>query len=143
MATITLAADSTTLILNVTAITDFMSGDVLTLTPVNPSTSHVNGNNGSVNINERSDKGVYDLLINVQRFSESDVFLNNADRQSPPTVFNGSVKEDFTRDGTAGVESFILENGSFTTRSTVTKNDQDGNALMSYSIRFRTATRNV
>ncbi len=143
MATITLAADSTTLILNVTAITDFMSGDVLTLTPVNPSTSHVNGNNGSVNINERSDKGVYDLLINVQRFSESDVFLNNADRQSPPTVFNGSVKEDFTRDGTAGVESFILENGSFTTRSTVTKNDQDGNALMAYSIRFRTATRNV
>ncbi len=143
MPAITLAADSTTLILNGEPITDFIAGDIMTLTPVNPSTSHVNGNNGSVNINERSDKGVYDLLINVQRFSGSDVFLNNADRQSPPTVFNGSIKEDFTRDGTAGVESFILENGSFTTRSTVTKNDQDGNALMAYSIRFRTATRNV
>ena len=60
MATITLAADSTTLILNDTSIRDFLAGDVLTLPPVNPSTSHVKGNNGSVNINERSDKGVYD-----------------------------------------------------------------------------------
>jgi hypothetical protein len=143
MSTITLAADSTTLILNGEPIKDLMAGDVITLTPVNPSTSHVNGNNGSVNINERSDKGVYDVLVNVQRFSETDDFLSKADRLSPPAVFNGSMKEDYNRDGTAGVESWILENGSFTTRPTVTKNDQDGNALMAYTIRFRTATRNV
>jgi hypothetical protein len=143
MAQITLAADSTTLVLNGTAITDLVAGDVLTLAPANPSTAHVNSTNGGVNIQERSDRGVYDLTVRVQRFSESDVFLNNANRQSPPVVFSGSVKENYTRDGTEGVESWIMENGSITTQPTSTKNDQDGNALSEYVIRFRNTARNL
>lgn len=143
MAVINVAADSTTLVLNGRAITDFVAGDVLTLTPANPATAHVNSSNGGVSINERSDRGVYDLTVRVQRLSADDSFLNNALRQSPPTVFNGSMKENYNRDGTDGVESWILENGSITTQPTITKNDQDGNALSEYVIRFRDASRNL
>lgn len=143
MATISLAADSTTLILNGTAITDLIEGDTITLAPVNPATSHVNAIGGGVNINERSDRGVYDVTVRVQRFSQSDVFMNNLVRQSPPVVINGSAKENYNRDGTDGVESWILENGSVTTQPTGTKNSTDGNALSEYVIRFRNASRNL
>jgi hypothetical protein len=140
---ITLAADSTTLILNGTAITDLIEGDTVILAPVNPATSHVNAIGGGVNINERSDRGVYDVTVNVQRFSESDVFLNTLTRQSPPVVINGSAKENYNRDGTDGVESWVLENGSVTTQPTGTKNSTDGNAVSQYVIRFRNASRNI
>jgi len=143
MAIISVSADSTTLVLNGTAISDLVSGDIITLVPVNPATAHINSSNGGVNINERTDRGVYDLTVRVQRLSGSDVFLNNALRQSPPTIFNGSLKENFNRDGTDGVESWLLESGSITTQPTKTINDEDGNALSEYVIRFRNAVRNL
>ena len=143
MAVITMSADSTTLVLNGFAITDFAEGDTVELNPVNALTSHVNGSDGAVNINKRNDAGVHDLIVRVQKFSGSDVFLNSARNQDAPTVFNGSVKEDFTRDGTAGAESYILENGSVTTQPSNVKNNTDGNAMMEYTIRFRNATRNI
>lgn len=143
MAVITLPADATTLVLNGTAITDLVEGDNLTLAPVNPATSHVNSTNGGVNIQGRGDAGVYDLTVRVQRLSDSDTFMNDALRQAPPTVFNGSMKTDFTRDGIDAVESWILENGSITTQPTITVNDQDGNALAEYVLRFRQASRNL
>jgi hypothetical protein len=143
MSLITLAADSTTLILNGEIIDDLGEGDNIILAPVNPATSRVNGIGGSVNINERSDKGVYDLTVRVQRFSSSDVYLNNMLRQSPPVLVTGSAKESFNRDGTDGVESWILEGGSITTQPTKTANSTDGNALMEYVIQFRTASRNL
>jgi hypothetical protein len=140
---ITLAADSTTLILNGTAITDLVEGDTITLAPVNPATSHVNAIGGGVSINERSDRGVYDVTIRVQRFSGSDSFMNNLLRQSPPVLINGSAKENFIRDGIGGVESWVLENGSITTQPTGTKNSTDGNALSEYVVRFRNCSRNL
>lgn len=143
MAVISLAADSTTLVLNGTAITDLVEGDTITLAPVNPATSHVNSIGGGVNINERSDRGVYDITVRVQRFSQSDVFMNNLARQSPPVVINGSAKENYNRDGTDGVESWILENGSLTAQPTGTKNSTDGNALSEYTIRVRNCSRNL
>jgi len=143
MATISVSASATTLVLNGTAITDTVSGDIITLTPVNPATAQINASNGGVNIIERTDKGVFDLVIRVQRFSGSDVFLNNTLRVSPPTVLNGSLKENFTRDGSDFVESYLLESGSITTQPTKTVNDEDGNALSEYTIRFRNATRNL
>lgn len=141
--TVSTQADSTTLVLNGTVIDDFIAGDILELTPVNPATSHVNGTGGGVNINARSDAGVHDLVVRVQKMSQSDIFLNSARNQADPVVFNGTLKEDFTRDGIAGVESYILESGSITTQPTNTANDQDGNALREYTIRFRNATRNL
>lgn len=143
MAVITFATDSTSLILNGTSLVDFIEGDFLELNPVNPLTSHVNSANGSVNINKRVDGGVHDLIVRVQKGSNSDVFLNSAMNQESPVVFNGSVKEDFNRDDTAGAESYILENGSLTTRPSNKKNNQDGDAVMEYTIRFRNATRNI
>ena len=141
--TVVTLAESTTLVLNGTVVDDFIAGDILELTPVNPLTSHVNGTQGGVNINKRSDSGVHDLTVRVQKMTPSDVFLNSAVNQDAPVVFNGSMKEDFTLDGTAGVETFILESGSITTQPTVTQNDQDGNALREYVIRFRNVQRNL
>jgi len=143
MAGIALAVDSSTVVLNGTAIVDLIEGDYVVITPANPATSHVNSINGGVNINERSDRGVHDLTLRVQRFSESDVFMNSLARQSPPVVINGSAKENYTRDGVAGVESWIMENGSVTTQPTATKSSTDGNALQEYVIRFRNASRNL
>lgn len=143
MANITMLADSTTLVLNGTAIPDFAEGDYLELNPINPATSHVNSSNGGVNIHKRFDAGVHDLIVRVQKDSASDVFLNSAINTESPTIFNGSVKEDFTRDGVAGSDSYTLENGSITTRPTNTKNNTDGNAMMEYTIRFRNAIRSL
>lgn len=143
MAAIVLAADSTTLILNGRAITSFIAGDILTLTPTADQTSQVVGSDGGVSINNRADGQVHDLLMNVQKFSEDDVFLNSALNQRVPVLFSGSIKEDFQRDGVDYKESWSLENGSFTTKPTVTKNDTDGNALMAYTIRFRRAVRSL
>lgn len=143
MAIITLSSDSTTLIINGTAITDMVSGDIITLTAVNPATAHINSANGGVNINERIDRDVHDLTVRVQRLSGSDMFLNATLRQYPLIVLNGSLKENFTRDGVAGIESWILESGSFTTQPTKTVNTEDGNALSEYTMRFRRATRNL
>lgn len=143
MALIQMEAESTSLVLNGTAITDFAEGDFVELNPVNPVTSHVNSDNGGVNINKRIDGGVHDLIVRVQKFSGSDVFLNSAANQVVPVVFKGSVKEDFIRDEVTAAESYILENGSITTRPSNVKNNTDGNAMMEYTIRFRNATRNI
>jgi len=141
--TILLNAESATLVLNGFALTDLAEGTRLELNPVNPLTSHVNAANGNVTINKRVDGGVHDLVAYVQKFSGTDVFLNSAINQEDPVVFNGSVKEDFVRDGVAGVESYLLENGSVTTRPSNVKNSTDGNAVMEYTIRFRNVTRSL
>lgn len=143
MAGITLAADSTTVIVNGRAIVDLAEGEYVVLTPANPVTSHINSTNGGVNINERSDRGVHDLTLRIQRYSGSDGFLNNLLRQSPPIIISGSLKENFNRDGTDGVESWILELGSLTIQPTSTKSGTDGNAIQEYVIRFRNASRNI
>lgn len=143
MAVIQIAAETATLVLNGTAITNVVEGDYIQLNPANALTSHVNSSAGGVNISKRVDGNVHDLVVRVQKYSQSDVFLNSAINQEVPVVFNGSLKEDFIRDGDAGSESYILENGSITTRPGNTKNNQDGNAVMEYTIRFRNVSRNI
>ena len=142
MSTILLNANSTTLVLNGTPVNDFAAGDILELTPLNPLTSHVNGSVG-VNINKRSDSGAYTLVVRVQRKSDSDIFFNSAVNGEDITVFNGSLKENFLKDGIAGVESWILESGSITVLPTETFNDTDGNAMMEYTLEFRFCQRNI
>lgn len=136
-----MAADSTTLVLNGFPIVDFAEGDFITLTPVNALTSQTNSANGGVNINKRTDGSVFDVVFRVQKYSDSDIFMNSEVNQETPTVFNGSAKENYVKDGTAGVESWTLENGSITSRPTETKNNQDGNGVVEYTIRFRNAQR--
>lgn len=143
MTAITLGADATTVILNGFAITDFVEGDVLTLTPANDLTSHVNGTNGDVTVFGRTDAGVYDLGMRVKKYSPSDVFLNSARNRSVPEIFNGSAKESYRRNGNDQTSTWILENGSITTQPTDTRNNQEGNAVMEYTIRFRNAQRSI
>lgn len=143
MAVITLAANSTTLVLNGFAIGDFAEGDYITLTPANELTSHINSADGGVAIKKRLDGGVHDLAIRVQRFSDSDIFLNSAINSDDVTVLNGSMKENLIKDGNDAVETFILEQGSMTTRPTITNNNQDGNVMVEYTVRFRNVQRNL
>lgn len=145
MAVITLAADSTTLTLNGRVFNDLVAGDYLVLTPANPHSSHVNSQDGGVSINRRVDGDVYDLTIRVQKFSADDVYMNSVINGNGGgiTLLNGSAKENFNRDGTDGVETWTLANGSVTTMPTGTRNDQDGNALSEYVVRFRSAVRSL
>lgn len=143
MSVITIAADSATLILNDRAMTSLAEGDYLTLAPVNAATSHVNSSSGGVTISERMDKDVHDLTFRVQKYSADDIQLLGFLNSEGPTVVEGSLKESYTIDGSAGVESWTLESGSCTTQPTNTKNNQDGNAMMEYVLRFRTAKRSL
>lgn len=142
MSVIALAADSTTLILNGAGITQFGEGDFIVLTPVNPKTGRVNSATG-VNINNRMDADVFDMVVRVQKYGSDDVLLQSWVNSSAPVVINGSVKESYNRDGRDFMESYTLEAGSFTAQPTDTKNNQDGNMMMEYTIQFRRAKRNL
>ena len=134
MATISFKADSTTLILNGQVISDFIAGDIIELAPKNPHTARSYGADKSVNIIQRTDAEVYDLKFSVLKNSDSDIFLNNELNKDIPVIFNGSVKEIFVKDGTEYTESFEIEAGSFTDKPTYTKNNQDGNFTVEYTI---------
>lgn len=143
MSRVVLDADSTTLVLNGTILRDFVAGDIIVATPANPLTSHVNSSNGGVTINKRTDGDVYDIAFTVQKMSPSDLFMQSQANSESVVVFAGSMKEDYSRDGTAGVETWILESGSITTQPTDTKNDTDGNSGRQYTVRFRNVRRNL
>jgi len=53
------------------------------------------------------------------------------------------LSRSFVRDGAALKETYDLQVGSVTTQPTQTKNNQDVNALMEYTIEFRNVVRNV
>ncbi|MDR0453484.1 MAG: hypothetical protein LBH05_01580 [Deferribacteraceae bacterium] len=135
-----LNADSTTLTLNGTAITDFIAGDFITLAPVNALTSRVRGSNGATVIKKRVDGNEYDLTVNVLKYSDSDIYLNSLMNGDSPKVINGSMKENYKKNGVNFVNSWVIENGSITTQPTDTQNNQDGNATMAYVIQCQ-ATR--
>lgn len=143
MSVITLNADSSTLILNDQSFTSFAEGDYLTLTPANAATNHVNSASGGVTIAERFDRDVYDLMFRVQKYSADDIFMLSLVNGEGVGVVSGSLKESYTSDGTPGIESWNLDNGSITTQPTQTKSNTDGNALMEYTLRFRTAKRSL
>ena len=134
MATIAFKGDSTTLILNDEVISDFINGDILELAPVNPETARTYGVNRAVNVQHRSDKDVHVLKFRVMRDSDSDIFLNTQLNKDKPVIFTGSIKEIFIKDGEELTESFELQSGSFTDKPTHTKNNQDGNAQVEYTI---------
>lgn len=143
MAVIQYPNDSSSLILNGQAITDLAEGDFLTLTPVNPVTEHINSTGGGVSITKRLDGDVHDLVVRVQKMSSADIYLNSLAKGSNPAVINGTLRQAFTKDGTALSDSWALQNGSMTTRPTETRNNQTGNAVMEYGIRFRSAVRSI
>jgi len=143
MSVITISMDSGSLILNDYTFKSFVEGDYLSLTPPNAATSRVNSAAGGVTISERVDKDVKDLVFSVQKYSDDDVFMVGILNAQGATLIEGSAKESYTKDGQAGVESWNLDGGSITTQPTETKNNQDGNAMVEYTIQFRTAKRSL
>lgn len=142
MANITYNTDSTTLALNGYVFNNLIAGDTMEIAPVNPATSRANSANG-VSVSNRTDKDVHNLTVRVQKNSQDDIFLNSARNSSAPTILEGSLKENFTKDGSDGVDGWTLEGGSITTLPTSVKNNQEVNAVHEYVIEFRFATRSI
>lgn len=122
---------------------DFVSGDTYEISPQNDRTSHINATNGGVSLQKRSDGGVHNLTVRVQKGSDDDIFLNSALYADGLAVFDGASKEILIKDGTEVIETWTLETGTIVTSPTSIKNDQDGNALSEYTIRFRNAIRTL
>lgn len=142
MANITLQNDSTTLVIDGEIMRDLAEGDVMTLAFPNAKTNRINAADGGVTVGERSDSGVCDLTVRVQRNGAADIFLQSKANQGV-AVFDGSLKENFTKEGVDGVETYEMQTGSITTQPTKTKNSTDGNALNEWIIQFRNGVRSL
>lgn len=142
MSTIVYAVESTTLTLNGYVFNNLIAGDTLEIAPVNPASARVNSANG-VSISGRADASVHTLTVRVQKNSQDDIFLNSARNGDVPTLLEGSLKENFRRDGTDGVDSWSLTAGSVTTQPTSVRNNTDGNADHEYVVEFRFAQRGI
>lgn len=130
-----LPADATTFVLEGTPIGDFVDGDIISITYANPQTTQINSGD-STTIQSRKDSNVADVVINVVKYSDSDVFLNNLLNTKQNKKYEASAKTLYYKDGNETFETYQMTNGSFTTKPADTKNNTDGNALMSYTLRF-------
>lgn len=143
MATITIPSEETTLVLNGTRVADFAAGDAIAITFPNEATNHTVGATGGVSIKNRIDADVADIVIRVLKYSDSDVFLSGVINPNTPTVLNGSIKRNFIRDGVNGVETYTVASGSITAQPAPMINNQDGEEVMAYTIRCRSAKRSL
>lgn len=141
MATITYSTDSATLALNGRIITGFAIGDIIELTPLNDQTSRVNSADG-VSITKRADAGVTDLIVRVQEKSDDDFWFNTLTAGNAPIVIDGSLRENFTKDGVDGVDAWQFEGGSIVGKAPkMVNNIEDTQKVMEYRVQFRNATR--
>jgi hypothetical protein len=141
MAVITYSTDSATVALNGRVITGFAVGDIIEVTPVNDQTSRVNSADG-VSITKRADAGVTDLVVRVQEKSDDDFWFGNLNAGNAPIVIEGSLRENFNKDGIAGVDTWQFEGGSIVGRAPkIVNNNEDAQKVMEYRIQFRNSTR--
>lgn len=142
MSTVSLNSESTTLkIKNTTlgteiVVNDFIAGDNIVITPINPATSRTYSQ-GGVNIQGRVDKDVKTLAFTVNKFGTTDEFFNEALYSGQTCIFEGSAKTNYTVDGEVRVETYSFKGGSLTDLPTDTKNNVDGNNEMAYTIEAR------
>jgi len=144
MANGSFATENTSLILNGRNIQNAIMGDKFELKPVNPLTSQIRGED-TVTIIKRPDAGVYDLTVRLIKQSDDDIFMNTLVNQPIAAVIDGSLQENYanTNTGINSVESWKLKSGSITTLPTRLVNNQDGNVLMEYVIRFNFCVRTI
>lgn len=138
---ISIQSSSLTMVLNGITNSDLFNGDAVTLTYPNEKTSHTNGVNDSIVVKSSKDGDVAEVTINVLKLGDFDVFLNTEFEKEVPTIFNGSIKRNFVKDGTDGTETISLSNGTATKKPDATFNTKDGDELMAYTFRFRAAKR--
>lgn len=141
MAIITYATDSATLALNGRIITGFAISDIIEVNPLNDQTSRVNSADG-VSITKRADAGVTDLVVRVQEKSDDDFWFNSLTAGDAPIVIVGSLRENFSKDGVNGVDTWQFEGGSLVGKAPkIVNNNEDTQKVMEYRIQFRNATR--
>lgn len=160
---INIPTESLTLILNGHVINDFIEGDHVDLTPLNPLTDRLNGAGDSFTVTDRVDNNVYDMVFRVVRFSDNDVTLNGFFNRKPIVIFAGSMSQDYYRsnisvtseippsagpqeiegDENSGtsLENWTLEGGTFIAQPTHKKNNQTQEISIEYTIQFRNARR--
>lgn len=143
MASILYDSANTTVTLNGRALVDLAQGDAISIEFPNETSAKTMGINNSSVVKFRMDRNSANVKIKVLKASTDDVFLNSALNQEKPTVFGGSIKTNFQRDGVDGVDSYALENGTITKRPTDTKNNVDGDEVMEYELNFVSAVRMV
>ena len=143
MTVVNVQSDNSTLTLNGRTFKAFADGDIMSVTYANPRVEHLNSSDGGVNINDRSDGGVADLVMRVQKHSPDDIFMNQARESKPSIVFNGSLKSRGVVDGNDHVETFEFGTGSITTQPVGTVNNLEGNNESEYMIRFRNTVRTM
>lgn len=143
MATIVVDTKNATLTLNGRTIEDTPEGDVFTIAYQNDITTQTQGTNNGLVVKERTDKDMALLTVRVLRYSADDAFLTNAINAANVTVFQGSLKVNFTRDGVDGIETHTLANGTFQTRGDNTVNNQDGADIQEYVIMFGSSVRSL
>lgn len=132
----TIVADTknSTLTLNGRTIEDTPDGDVFTLSYQNAVTTQTQGSNNGVVIKDRSDKFTALLTVRVLKYSSDDVFMNNAVNSEDVTVFEGSLKTNFTRNGVDGTDTYTMINGTVQDRTDNTINNTDGEDVSEYTI---------
>lgn len=147
MANISLNTNSTTLKLKNTTldteivVTDFIAGDTIVIAPVNAQTSRTYSAEG-VNIQGRVDKDVRTITFTVEKYGDTDEFMNEAIYSGQTCIFEGSAKSLYVKDGEQRTETYSFKGGSITTLPSDTKNNQDGNNEMQFVIEAR-VTRDI
>lgn len=132
-----------TLTLNGRTIEDTPEGDVFTIAYQNDISTQTQGTNGGLVAKERTDKDMALVTIRLLRYSADDAFMTNQINQSAISVFNGSLKVNFVRDGVDGVETHTLSNGTLQSRGDNTVNNTDGEDIQEYVIQFGQAVRSL
>ena len=141
MTTITLLNDTASHVINGAPVRDVAEGDYLTITFPNSRTARVNGGNNSVTIAKNSVGNVAVVKFKVTRGGEDDARFSSAQEQAGATVFNATIRRDYLRDGVEAVESFIMENGSFTDAPEFKENNTVPEGMVEYTIEYRNCIR--
>ena len=131
--------DSTTLILNNHVISDFQEGDFIELSLPNPRTTRQNGGNNTVSVQDPLDANVAQLTVRIVGYGKDDVFLN----ELGATVFNASIKRQYSRDSVELWETWKLENGSQIDQPTFTHNNKEASNVVEYKFEFRNSIREL
>jgi len=139
MAVILYPNAQSTLTLNGYTFQHLAEGEALNLSPANEKTARTNSVSNGVSISNRSDSGVHDLTVMVQKHSPDDKLLNDARNSALPTLFNGSMKRSYSESGTTKKATTSLESGSITSQPGNVDNNQEADNTRTYVIQFRDA----
>lgn len=140
--TITIPTDGTTLTLNGYAFQDMADGDIIALTFPNDKTMHTIGTNGTSTIKDRLNGDVGEITVNVMKYGNDDIFMSPfAENGVSNGVLTGTIQRNYTKDGKDFQESYSLDAGAVMKKPDNTINTQDGEEMLSYSIRFAFAKR--